>query len=50
MKFWSEGMAKQHALHLKTWFRFCAETGLEPLSADLQSGAEFMTQSQKIQL
>ena len=50
MKFWSEGMAKQYALHLKRWFSFCAETGLEPLSADLQSGAEFMTQSQKIQL
>ena len=50
MKSWSEGMAKQHALHLKRWFSFCAEIGLEPLNADVKSGAEFMTQSQKIQL
>ena len=44
MKFWSEGTAKQYAPHLRRWFSFCSENGLQPLNADVTSGAEFLTQ------
>ena len=43
MKSWSEGTAKQYA-HLKRWFSFCSENGLQPFNADVTSGAEFLTQ------
>ena len=44
MKSWSEGTTKQYAPHLRRWFSFCSENGLQPLNADVTSGAEFLTQ------
>ena len=44
MKSWSEGKAKQYASLLRRWFSFCYENELEPLNADVTSGAEFLTQ------
>ena len=44
MKSWSEGTAKQYAPLLRRWFSFCYENELEPLNADVTSGAEFLTQ------
>ena len=44
MKSWSEGTIKQYAPHLRRWFSFCSENGLQPLNADVTSGAEFLTQ------
>ena len=44
MKSWSEGTKKQYAPHLRRWFSFCSENGLQPLNADVSSGAEFLTQ------
>ena len=43
-KSWSEGTAKQWAPILRRWFKFCSENGLQPLNADVSSGAEFLTQ------
>ena len=43
IKSWSEGTTKQYALHLRRWFSFCSENGLQPLNADVTSGAEFLT-------
>ena len=43
MKSWSESTAKQYAPHLR-WFSFCSENGLQPLNADVTSGAEILTQ------
>ena len=44
MKSWSEGTTKQHAPHLRKWFTFCSENGLQPLNADIRSGTEILTQ------
>ena len=44
MKSWSECTAKQYAPHLRGWFSFCSENGLQPLNADVTSGAEILTQ------
>ena len=44
MKSWSEGTAKQYTPHVRRWFSFCFENGLQPLNADVTSGAEFLTQ------
>ena len=44
MKSWSEGTTKQYVPHLRRWFSFCSENGLQPLNADVSSGAEFLTQ------
>ena len=44
MKSWSEGKTKQYAPHLRRWFSFCSENGLQPLNADVTSGAKFLTQ------
>ena len=44
MKSWSEGTAKQYVRLLRRWFSFCYENELEPLNADVTSGAEFLTQ------
>ena len=44
MKSWSEGPKKQDAPHLRRWFSFCVENGLQPLNADVTSGGEFLTQ------
>ena len=30
--------------HLRRWFSFCSENELQPLKADITSGAEFLTQ------
>ena len=30
--------------NLRRWFRFCSENELQPLNADIKSGAEFLTQ------
>ena len=30
--------------HLRRWFSFCSENGLQPRNADISSGAEFLTQ------
>ena len=35
---------KQHVPHLNRWFSFCSENELQPLNADVTSGAEFLTQ------
>ena len=43
MKSWSEGTAKKYAPHLWGWFSFCSENGLQPLNADVSSGAKFLT-------
>ena len=43
MKSWSEGPKKQDAPHLRRWFSFCVENGLQPLNADVTSGGEFLT-------
>ena len=43
MKSWSEGTAKQYVPHLR-WFSFCSGNRLQPLNADVTSGAEFLTQ------
>ena len=43
MKSWSEGTAKHYAPHLRRWFSFCSENGLQQLNADVTSGAEFLT-------
>ena len=44
MKSWSEGLTKQYASHLRRWFSFCSENGLQPLNADVTSDAKFLTQ------
>ena len=44
MKSWSESTTKQYAPHFRWWFSFCSENGLQPLNADVSSGAEFLTQ------
>ena len=44
MKFWSEGTTKQYAPYLRRGFSFCSENELQPLKADVTSGAEFLTQ------
>ena len=44
IKSWSEGTAKQYPPHLRRWVSFCSENGLQPLDADVTSGAEFLTQ------
>ena len=44
MKSWLEGTTKRYAPHLRRWFSFCSENGLQPLNADVRSGAEFLTQ------
>ena len=44
MKPWSEGTAKQYAPHLRRWFSFCSENGLQSLNADVTSDVEFLTQ------
>ena len=36
--------AKQYAPHLTRWLSFCSENGLQPLNADVTSGAKFLTQ------
>ena len=33
-----------YAPHLRRWFSICSENGLQPLNADVSSGAEFLTQ------
>ena len=38
-----EGTAKQYAPHLRRWFSFCSKIGLQPVNADVTSGAEFLT-------
>ena len=44
MKSWSEGTTKQYAPHLRRWFSFCSENGLQPLNADVTTDAELLTQ------
>ena len=44
MKSWSDGTTKQYGPHLRRWFRFCSENELQPLNADVSSGAELLTQ------
>ena len=44
MKSWLEGTAKQYALHLRRWFSFCSENGIQPLNVYVTSGAEILTQ------
>ena len=44
MKSWSEGTTKQYPPHLRRWFSFCSENGLQPLNADVTSVAEFFSQ------
>ena len=44
MKSWSEGTTKQYVPHLRRWFIFCSENGLQPLNVDVSNGAEFLTQ------
>ena len=44
MKSWLEGTIKQYAPHLRWWFRFCSENGLQPLNADVTRAAGFLTQ------
>ena len=44
MKSWSDGTTKQYVPHLRRWFSFCSEIGLQPLNADVTSGAEFLIQ------
>ena len=41
MKSLSEGTTKQYALHVRRWFSFCSENGLQPFNLDVTSGAEF---------
>ena len=36
-----EGTTKQHAPHLRRWFSFYPEIGLDLLTAGATSGAEF---------
>ena len=43
MRSCSEGTTK-HAPHLRRWFSFCSENGLQPLNADVTRCAEFLTQ------
>ena len=45
MTYWSEGTTKQYAPHLRTGFSFCSENRLQPLYADVASGAEFLTRN-----
>ena len=42
MKSWPEGTTKQYAPHLRRWLSFCFKNGLQPLNADVTSGAEFL--------
>ena len=35
IKSWSEGTAKQYAPHLKMWFSFHSENGLDPFNAEV---------------
>ena len=44
IKSWSGVTTKQYAPRLKKRFSFCYENGLQPLNADVTSGAEFLTQ------
>ena len=44
MKSWIQGATKQYAPHLRKWFSFCFENGLQLLNADVTSSAEFLTQ------
>ena len=43
IKSWSEGTAKQYESHLRRWLT-CSENGIDPLNADVISGAEYFTQ------
>ena len=42
IKSWSEGTTKQYAPHLRRWFSFCSENGLQPLNAEATCGVEFL--------
>ena len=44
MKSWSDGTTKQYAPHVRRDLSFCSENRLQPLNADVSSGAEFLTQ------
>ena len=39
MKSWSVGTAKRYASHLRRWFSFVSENGLQPLNADVANDA-----------
>ena len=44
MKSWSSGTCNQYSPHINRWMIFCVENKVDPVTADVRMGAEFLTQ------